>query len=68
MRVLVRRILRKHGYPPDKQEKAIQTVLERAELLSEACLRSLAGRYLIPCPPALRAKRRSRRGGRRWRG
>ena len=27
LRVLVRRILRKHGYPPDKQEKATQTVL-----------------------------------------
>jgi type I restriction enzyme, R subunit len=35
MRVLVRRILRKYGYPPDKQEKATQTVLEQAELLSE---------------------------------
>ena len=32
---LVRRILRKHGYPPDKQEKATQTVLEQAEVLSE---------------------------------
>ena len=27
LRVLVRRILRKHGYPPDKQEKATVTVL-----------------------------------------
>ena len=34
LRVLVRRILRKHGYPPDKQEKATQTVLEQAEVLS----------------------------------
>ena len=35
-RVLVRRrILRKHGYPPDKQEKATLTVLEQAEVLSE---------------------------------
>jgi type I restriction enzyme, R subunit len=34
LRVLVRRILRKHGYPPDKQEKATQTVLEQAALLS----------------------------------
>jgi len=25
--------LRKYGYPPDKQEKATQTVLEQAELL-----------------------------------
>jgi type I restriction enzyme R subunit len=36
LRVLVKRILRKHGYPPDKQEKATQTVLEQAELLSES--------------------------------
>ena len=35
LRVLVRRILRRHGYPPDKQEKATITVLEQAELLSE---------------------------------
>ena len=35
LRVLVRRILRKHGYPPDKQEKATMTVLEQAEVLSE---------------------------------
>jgi type I restriction enzyme R subunit len=35
LRVLVKRILRKHGYPPDKQEKATETVLEQAELLCE---------------------------------
>jgi len=29
----VKRILRKHGYPPDKQEQATQTVLAQAELL-----------------------------------
>lgn len=34
LRVLVKRILRKYGYPPDKQERATQTVLEQAELLS----------------------------------
>jgi type I restriction enzyme R subunit len=34
LRVLVKRILRKHGYPPDKQEKATETVLEQAEVLS----------------------------------
>ena len=33
IRVLVRRILRKYGYPPDKQEKATQTVLEQTKLL-----------------------------------
>ncbi len=36
LRVLVKRILGKYGYPPDKQEKATQTVLEQAEVLSEA--------------------------------
>ncbi len=36
LRVLVRRILRRHGYPPDKQEQATLTVLEQAEVLSEA--------------------------------
>ncbi len=35
LRVVVRRILRKYGYPPDKQEKATLTVLEQAEVLSE---------------------------------
>jgi len=34
LRVLVKRILRKHGYPPDRQEKATEKVLEQAEVLS----------------------------------
>ena len=34
LRVLVKRTLRKHDYPPDKQEKATRTVLEQAEVLS----------------------------------
>ncbi|HET6889683.1 MAG TPA: type I restriction enzyme endonuclease domain-containing protein [Pyrinomonadaceae bacterium] len=34
LRVIVKRILRKYGYPPDNQEKATQTVLEQAEVLS----------------------------------
>ena len=34
LRRLVKRTLRKHGYPPDKQEKATRTVLEQAEVLS----------------------------------
>ncbi len=33
IRVAVKRILRRYGYPPDKQEKATQTVLKQAELL-----------------------------------
>lgn len=38
LRVIVKRILRKHGYPPDKQEAATRTVLEQAELLSDLWL------------------------------
>ncbi len=34
MRVLVKRILRKHGFPPDLQDAAVQTVLRQAEALS----------------------------------
>jgi type I restriction enzyme R subunit len=34
LRVLVKRILRKYGYPPDLQKKATDTVLEQAEVLS----------------------------------
>ena len=33
LRVIVKKILRKYGYPPDKQEKATITVLEQAKLL-----------------------------------
>jgi type I restriction enzyme R subunit len=33
MRLTVKRILAKYGYPPDKQEKATQTVLQQAEVL-----------------------------------
>ena len=33
LRVIIKRILRKYGYPPDKQEKATATVLEQVELL-----------------------------------
>jgi len=36
MRVMVKRVLRKHGYPPDRQEKATTTVLQQAELLCAA--------------------------------
>ena len=35
LRATVKRILRKHGHPPDKQEKATLTVLEQAEVVFE---------------------------------
>ena len=34
IRLKVKKILRKNGYPPDKQEKATATVLEQATVLS----------------------------------
>ena len=33
IRVIVKRILNKWGYPPDLQDEAVQTVLQQAELL-----------------------------------
>jgi type I restriction enzyme, R subunit len=33
LRIMVKRVLRKYGYPPDKQETATQTGLQQAELL-----------------------------------
>jgi type I restriction enzyme R subunit len=36
MRVLVKRVLRKWGYPPDLQDSAVQNVLRQAEALSAA--------------------------------
>ncbi|MBI2070283.1 MAG: type I restriction endonuclease subunit R [Elusimicrobia bacterium] len=35
LRRLIKRLLNKHGYPPDKQEKAVKTVLEQAELIGK---------------------------------
>lgn len=35
LRVLVKRVLRKYGYPPDKREKATRTVIKQAEVLAE---------------------------------
>jgi type I restriction enzyme R subunit len=40
LRVLVKRILRKHGYPPDKQARATELVLEQAAVLSEGWVKS----------------------------
>ncbi|MBU4120803.1 MAG: DUF3387 domain-containing protein, partial [Proteobacteria bacterium] len=34
MRVMIKRILRRYGYPPDKQARATELVLEQAEVLS----------------------------------
>jgi hypothetical protein len=48
IRVLVRRILRKYGYPPDKQEKATQTVLEQAELLGAEWAEQVVWNLITP--------------------
>ncbi|MGE6473379.1 type I restriction enzyme endonuclease domain-containing protein, partial [Serratia proteamaculans] len=38
LRILVRRILRKYKYPPDKAEDAAQMILDQTELLCEGWL------------------------------
>ena len=35
LRILIRTLLRKYKYPPDRQPEAIETVLKQAEILSE---------------------------------
>ena len=42
IRVMVKRILNKYGYPPDLQDEAVKTVLAQAELLSAAWADGLA--------------------------
>ncbi len=36
LRRMVKRVLARHGYPPDKQEKAVDTVLQQAETIAAA--------------------------------
>lgn len=35
MKMVIKRLLRKYGYPPDKTEKAVETVMEQAKLMCE---------------------------------
>ena len=42
MRVLVKRVLKKFGYPPDLEQEAVQTVLAQAEVM----LREVTAGYL----------------------
>ena len=35
MRTKIKQLLRKYGYPPDQQDRAVKTVMEQAELLCE---------------------------------
>lgn len=35
MRVIVRRLLKKYGYPPDLQKEAVETVIKQAELMAQ---------------------------------
>ena len=45
LRIMVKRILRKYGYPPDKQESATRTVLEQAEVLSSGWVETLSNDF-----------------------
>ena len=33
LRATVKRLLRRHGYPPDRQEQAVKTILEQTEVV-----------------------------------
>ncbi len=35
MRVLIKRILKKYGYPPEKQEQAVKTILDQAKMIAD---------------------------------
>ena len=35
MKMVVKRVLKKYGYPPDKQEKAVEIVMEQTKLMCE---------------------------------
>lgn len=35
MRVMIKRILKRHGYPPEKQEQAVRTILEQAKMIGD---------------------------------
>ena len=35
MRLTVKKILKKHGYPPEKKEKATQNILEQVEEIAK---------------------------------
>ena len=48
MRILVKRILRKYGYPLDLQDAAVQTVLQQAEVLSAGPSSSKRSRATAP--------------------
>lgn len=45
MRIAVKKILRKHGYPPDLQAKATETVLEQAKMMADRLSESDAKQY-----------------------
>ena len=40
LRILVKRTLRKYGYPPDKQKIATENVLKQAEMLADEWVES----------------------------
>ncbi len=54
LRIMVKRILRKYGYPPDKRESATRTVLEQAEVLSASWVETLSSDYRAEAKVRLR--------------
>ena len=48
LRIIIRRILKKYGYPPDKQEKATNTVLEAAQNIGSCWAEKTFSRVTVP--------------------
>jgi SOS-response transcriptional repressor LexA len=57
LRRLVKRVLRKYGYPPDKQKQATRTVLEQAELFGAEWAEQAAPAPAAPVATALPFRR-----------
>ncbi len=70
LRRLVRRVLSRYGYPPDKQERATQTVLEQAQLFGFELVEASPPLFPEHPYPSTRASRsrscRSPTFGRTW--
>jgi len=53
LRICVKKILRKYGYPPDMQESATKTVLKQAEVIAKATAKSAPGSCTLIPPTTL---------------
>ena len=59
LRVLVKRTLRKYGYPPDREERATRTVLKQAELFGDQWVGRQVATELVVSPVLYRIPRQA---------